>query len=293
MALRRSKRSPTDTPDEVELKLIVGEFMKTLNGDHRVPTVQNYCWELGCCSGRQRSVAAERIADLCCKMWFNGISVDLPSATRWYSFLPHLARQCGAMMCHQLLARVLTKAYGNDLDPAANQAEEGSFHVTAHQRKTTSLDFVNNQPASAQAVGVALLCSQPIEDLSYRLQSVDHTGGSIIELTDTRDTGLLISVQRSFWDTVNSWHADAGRGKYFESFLWHMDGFGADRSAVLNEVRSTCLSMAAGVWNRLELRRSCVPERSDPSFARSLLCPPFPTTQVFLPSPPFPLPPYS
>ena len=130
-------------------------------------------------------MAAERIADLCCKMWFNGISVDLPSATRWYSFLPHLARQCGAMMCHQLLARVLTKAYGNDLDPAANQAEEGSFHVTAHQRKTTSLDFVNNQPASAQAVGVALLCSQPIEDLSYRLQSVDHTGGSIIELTDT------------------------------------------------------------------------------------------------------------
>jgi hypothetical protein len=93
---------------------ILADFKRLLNGDLRAPRIEHYCHAPGCCDGRQRAAAVKAIVTLLSECFFNSMGVDLPAESRWYTFSPHLARQCGAFFTHRILYRVLSKAYTFD-----------------------------------------------------------------------------------------------------------------------------------------------------------------------------------
>jgi hypothetical protein len=90
------------------------DFKRLLNGDLRAPRIEHYCHSPGCCDGHQRAAAVKAIVILLLECFFNSMGVDLPAESRWYTFSPHLARQCGAFFTHRILGRVLSKAYTFD-----------------------------------------------------------------------------------------------------------------------------------------------------------------------------------
>ena len=73
--------------------------------------------------------------------WGGKIGQYLPATTRWYTFVPHLARQCGAMFAHRLLVRVLQRAH--DIEEGSRKAEEGDgYHAVATHMQASSLACV-------------------------------------------------------------------------------------------------------------------------------------------------------
>jgi hypothetical protein len=94
-----------------ELQALYDEFVNLFNGDLRHSVVQHYCYMPGCCEGHQRKVVLTRCVGLLSAALFSWIGVDLPAENRWYTFGPHLARQCSGMLTHRILGRVVALAF--------------------------------------------------------------------------------------------------------------------------------------------------------------------------------------
>ncbi len=236
------------------------DFLRLLNGDPRLPYVQHYCHTPGCCEGRSIAVAALDIYDILAACFFMDMGVCLPSAIKWYTFSPHLARQCGALFFHKLLPRVLAEAWSA---PDEEEEEEGegredvdSFRAAAAKKRATATEFVEN-PATAPLLGFALVACLPIDHLSYRLQHLDHQGGSMAELIDSGPRSILIKCQQNLWELLNSWHAPGeGACDLLESVMWFLRAFGVEENVLLDDSRARCVGLCAAVWSRLELKYS-------------------------------------
>lgn len=55
------------------------------------------------------------------------------------------------------------------------------------------------------------------------------------------------------WEILNPWKESA-RSEHLACLFWYLEGFGADRNAVMDEARSACVSLAAALWARLQVR---------------------------------------
>ena len=104
-------------------------------------------------------------------------------------------------VCHRLLPRVVRKAFIPD--EAAAAADDDSYHATVNKRKAAGLDFLADHAHAAQTLGTALIASAPIDHLSYRLQSLDSTGGSGCELVEKGPASPILSCQRHLWEVLN------------------------------------------------------------------------------------------
>jgi hypothetical protein len=178
-----------------ELQALYDEFVNFFNGDLRRPVVQHYCHMPGCCEGHQRKVAVTRCVGLLSAALFSSIGVDLPAENRWYTFGPHLARQCSGMLTHRILGRVVALAFTASVE--AN--DETSYHATANKRKAASIEYlVDNAAEASGELGLATIAVAPLDRLSHRLQHLDHKGGSMQELVDISEHGCLIAAQKEY-----------------------------------------------------------------------------------------------
>ena len=118
--------------------------------------------------------------------------------------------------------------------------EADSFHATAHQRKTASLEFVSDLPVSGLALGISCVACLPIDRLSNRLQHLDHRGGAFAELTDASGKGIVISTQEHLWELLNPWYVSAHSSR-LNSMWWHLEGMGVERNSVIDQSRATCV----------------------------------------------------
>lgn len=227
------------------------DFVRLMNGNPKLKVVQHYCHQEGCCGNRDRATAVSDITDLLSACYFLSMGVCLPSASRWYTFSPHLARQCGSLFLHGLLPRVLARAWGDESESSSDSDDQDSFRAAAKKKRETTLQFVQD-PTSAKLLGNALVACLPVDQLSYRLQHLDHAGGGVSELVDSSPAGLLISTQHKFWQYMNPWHA---RGSAFLETVWYfLDNGDLGQDEVMNDSRACCLSLSAAVWSRLELK---------------------------------------
>jgi hypothetical protein len=200
MCLLRIKfvRAQHENQDYVnpELQALYDEYVNFFNGDLRRPVVQHYCHMPGCCQGHQRGVAVTRCVGLLSASLFSSIGVDLPAENRWYTFGPHLARQCSGMLTHRILGRVVSLAF----TPSAVDNDETSYHATANKRKAASVEYlVDNAAEACEELGLAAIAVAPLDRLSHRLQHLDFKGGSMEELVDTSKHGCLIVAQKEYW----------------------------------------------------------------------------------------------
>jgi hypothetical protein len=249
----RLVRARTEAEDYVpeDLKALADEFLELLDGDHRQPRLQHFCYKPSCCKGQNRAVCIERMSLLILKVFFAQLGVDLPAANRWYTFSPHLARQCGGLLCHSILPRVAKRAF--IVDPASNDDDDDSYHGHANKQKQTSVDFLSDERAAIELLGVALLGVAPLDQLSHRLQHLDFHRGSLAELSDFSAKGVLRVSQVHLWQICNPWF-DSERNRFLPALQWHLEARGSNADLVLNSVRSTCVGLAASVWSRLELK---------------------------------------
>jgi hypothetical protein len=133
--------------------------------------------------------------------------------------------------------------------------EGDSFHATAHQRKTASLDFVSDLTLAGQALGTSCVACLPIDRLSNRLQHLDHRGGGFSELTDASPKGLVNATLHHFWELMNPWY-DSDHSSHLDSMWWHLEGMGINRDSAIDQSRATCVGLAASVLSRLQLKYS-------------------------------------
>lgn len=250
----RSKfvRAQHEDGDSVSASLqkLFGDFARLLNGDHRKPCIEHYCHEPGCCQGRQRSVAVRDITELLVEAYFSGIGVDLPASNKWWTFGPHLARQAGATLAHRVLPRIAVAAFVSE---AVDGGDEDSFHAMANKKKQSSVEFLTDEKTPL-TLGVAAVTTAPLDHLSFRLQHLDHTGSSCLELVDRTDASPLLECQRAYWGLLNSWHATAGSSQ-LASLWWHLESStGVDAGEVFEASMQACVGLAASVWVRLQLR---------------------------------------
>jgi hypothetical protein len=101
-------------PDD--LQQLFDEYLNIFNGDLRRPRIEHFCHDVHCCqdaSGQphDRDVAVKRIVNVLMGVCFDSAGHDLPSATRWSTFSPHLARQAIGLFTHDVLARVAGSAF--------------------------------------------------------------------------------------------------------------------------------------------------------------------------------------
>ena len=209
----------------------------------------------GCCGGRDRRVCAQVLTDLVSELFFDRLGTDLPSHTRWYTFAPHLAIQAGAFFCHQLLPRVLSRAFSQD-GSQRNEDDENDYRAHCHKQQNISLELFAQQDVCSVTLGFALLGTWPVDRLSHRIQRLDVTSNSMTELTDTREGNKLTECLQIYWGMHNSWH-ESDEGLYTQVVLAHMDANGVPWDAQHDGLRRTLVSMAAGVWSRLVLRCLC------------------------------------
>ena len=109
----RGSLEPGDTVTEEE-KAAHADFQRIerlkqfVNGDWRSPNLQ-HC-ERGCCASREAMVqnVTAAIAE---GLLFP--TTDLPAKNRWGSCSKHLARQAACHACHNILSRVLQRAFPN------------------------------------------------------------------------------------------------------------------------------------------------------------------------------------
>jgi hypothetical protein len=141
----------------------------------------------------------------------------------------------------------LSRAWGEDSDTEDDIEDTDSFRATARKKRETSLEFVQDTD-SGKSLGVALVACLPLDQLSYRLQHLDHCGGGVAELVDPGEGGLLLATQRKFWEYMNAWHEE---GSAFLKTIWHLL---ENEDSVINESRLRCLSLSAALWSRCELR---------------------------------------
>ncbi len=208
----------------------------------------------GCCQGGNLETAIQDITELICDCFFNRLGSDLPAATRWYTFSPHLSLQAGCFYCHGLLRRVLERAFVEP-EGAQNGDEEAGddFHASCNRKIKTSLDFVREGEAAARTFGTALLGIFPADALSNRLQHLDYHSNGFTELTAAN--GLLQQCLQKYWFLDNPWHESSFSG-YTKSVLWFMEHYGIDHNTAADSVREVCVSMAAAVWSRIVLGQS-------------------------------------
>ena len=89
---------------------LANELCEVCTGNWTCGTVQHFCHKNGCCNGHRREVAVQRIVAVIAQAFFGGLATDIPSTTRWYTFLPQCSAQCGGMLCHNLMVRVLQRS---------------------------------------------------------------------------------------------------------------------------------------------------------------------------------------
>lgn len=82
--------------------------------------------------------------------WFHSIGTDLPAPNRWYTFVPHVVRQRGALFCHRFLLRVLERAYGARGSGQAIEAVGDSYHAEASTKQAISIICLANLPDSVE-----------------------------------------------------------------------------------------------------------------------------------------------
>ncbi|CAK0894137.1 unnamed protein product [Prorocentrum cordatum] len=232
-------------------------FLECFNGDHRRPQVQHFCHKENCRCGRSLDSCVQVMVEISWKLWFEDVGSDLPAQNRWYTFAPHVARQTGARMCHQLLRRVLERAFV----PQPQQPDDDSHHSHCHKRLVTARDFVVDR-SCPELLGFALLVTLPIDHMSLRLQHLDATdGGSVAELCDTSDKGIIASTHMKYWELCNVWAASAG-SEYSRSLWWYLEAVAdSTEEQFLDNLRRHCVGLSAAVWARIEIKYSNWPYR--------------------------------
>ncbi len=108
-------------------------------------------------------------------------------------------------------------------------------------------------PGVGQVLGMALLGSAPLDFLSHRLQHLDYNRGSLAELVDSSQRGLLIGVEQWFWQMLNP-----GPTTSFQELRTLKWWLGSD---IDDFARGCLVELAAGVWCRLELKCSLKAKR--------------------------------
>jgi hypothetical protein len=274
----RLVRARTELGDEVnpELQELYLEFLCLFNGDITVFRVQHYCID-DCCNGQCIRVTIDRMVAWFMKAIFSRLGSDLPSQTRWYTFSPHLACQGAGMYIHGILSRVVCHVLVPG--PINGDDDESSFHVHANKRKAKSVTFCSDVQSASEDLGIALVCTAPLQQLSYRLQHLDYKGGSLVELLNRGQDGILKRTQQMMWEISNSWY-DSTRSRQTKAILHHLDRIGADTSRSRRKAREASTGLAAGTWCRLELRYhnwpflllSCEDGVEDEFFAANLCC---------------------
>jgi hypothetical protein len=256
-------RAKTEAEDFVppELQVLADQFVELLNGDHRQPRIEHYCHQLECCGGQRKSVCIKRTTQLILQLFFAQLGVDLPAANRWYSFSPHLSRQCGGILCHSILPRVVKQAF--TIVPSDGEDEDNSYHAHANNKKT-SLEFLTQEKQAAECLGIALIGVAPLDSLSHRLQHLDYNRGSLKELMDATSKGVLAKTQTRLWQILNCWHKSS-HSAFLPALQWHLEARGANAQDVAKTARATCVGLAAAVWARLELKYPSLSPTSAPA----------------------------
>ena len=245
----RARREDGNHLDE-SLQRLYDDFNRLLNGDFRTGCIQHFCHEQGCCNGHRREVAIDDICAVLTEAYFGQLGVKLPATNKWWTFGPHLARQSGAILCHNILPRVAEQAFTCDVEDGG---EEDNFHSTANQRKTAALEFLLSG-ATAKTLGLANICIGPIDYLSHRLQHLDVHGGSCLELIDPTSKGLMLQTQQALWELFNDWFVSS-RSSHLASLRWVLAGrHEVDAGDMVADARGACVGLAAAVWARLELK---------------------------------------
>ena len=194
-------------------------------------------------------MAAESIADVVYAAYFGKLSTDLLASNRLYTYGPQLARQGGAFFLHQLLRRVLQKAFVCD-DDGAGGDDEDDFHAHCTRKMKAAVAFVSSDEAP-RTFAFALVGAAATDYLSYRLQHLGFGGGAMQELTDDGHKGLLFQTQARYWELLNPWKDSIGAADA-RVVTWHLKHY--QDFDFVDEFRGICLGMAAAVWRRLQLR---------------------------------------
>ena len=136
------------------------------------------------------------------------------------------------------------------------------WHVMTNQRKEACLLFVTDHLANLQVLGVALVCTIPMDKLSNRLQHLDASSSALLELTlDSKGPkNPFHACQEHLWQVSNPFY-ESRRSQHL-SVLWdHLAAAGCCRETLVNDARKAATTLASQVWARCEVRFQSWPYR--------------------------------
>ena len=161
-----------ESDDSEQLGKLAAELCEMLNGDWSVSCLQHYCWRPQCCQGHSRQVAVQRICSIITEASIDALGVDIPACNRWYTFVEHLSRQAGGMLCHRVLSRTLMRAASEEDMPDSDDDTVDSWRRMVSKRLRTAVEMMSDQPSSSQTLAISCIASAPLDRLSARVQAL-------------------------------------------------------------------------------------------------------------------------
>eukprot|EP00959_Pyramimonas_sp_CCMP1952_P169708 3545385-Pyramimonas_sp.AAC.1 len=109
-------------------------------------------------------------------------------------------------------------------------------------------------PQCGETLGFALVATMPIDHLSLRLQHLDaHGAGSIREVTDMTEHGLIRSCMAKYYDILN-FTEPSSLSDASSALRWHLQRE-LTEGKFCDMMRQFCVGLAAVVWSRFEIKR--------------------------------------
>jgi hypothetical protein len=216
----------------------------------------HYCWKLGCCEGQKRDICCGRMIALLNKTVFSTLGTDLPSKTRFYTYLPHLCKQALGMVAEEILFRTAQASYATG--PSGN-IDADSYHGHCNAKKTQSLDFLSGGASTTMNMVLTAVYGLPMDILSLTVQKHDAKDGGMKLMLDQRvDKNPIHKSMRQLWSTWAFWEppVDSSSQSPLAALL---SQFGVQDDAVMaaffDESRIIAVSFGAALF-MLELRYS-------------------------------------
>jgi hypothetical protein len=184
------------------------------------------------------------------KLVFHALGSDLPSITRFYTYLPHLCKQLLGILTHQCLPRMAEHVYGGQ----AVGVDDDSYHGHVNKSKQKAITFLCSEESGATSVAMLMKAAycKVLNDLSLGLQEADHAGGGLKMLLDRRPCGSLFKSMKQLWGVWAYWRNEKD-GSVVRAALWLADRRQVPRSQVIDDSRKVALSFGAAL-ERLRLK---------------------------------------
>jgi hypothetical protein len=249
-------RSELETPVEDKvMDDLIDALLDFFNGRWWLPLLEHFCFEEGCCHGRNALVAIERAYALLDEAIYRRLGIRIPAANRWYTFgdvLPHITL---GKLLHDSLGRVdaavpPVDAVGADRAGGGEDEEQSSYAELCSKKLKKRHEFTGESGTALLLVRASIV-SEAVDALSNREQMLDEAGHALAEFADPH--GPVLHCQQFLCSLMLSIVPDSDQACRLFRMMFDHFSHSVPGCDILESMQQCSTEVSSQVWARFEV----------------------------------------